>query len=282
MPELCIIDHPLWNRVQSRLAVVGEKYHYQGRPGLAHRAFTSPNLLTGFLKCGVCGHNLTVVTGRAKEGQGRYGCPINFKRGACSNDLKQRAEEIEVCLFSQLQEAVLRPEAIDYAIQEFERQLRSSLDGLNDRIARMRQRSADLQHEIGNLAATAAQCGPTPALVREINVRQQELDDITRQILSAEPDSITAEIGRIRKFVTGQLGDIRTLLTDDVQKAKALLEKHVRDIRMVPQGERKNGYYIAEGAWNLLGGYGEEPAKEPEKRIRLVAGEGFEPSTFGL
>jgi hypothetical protein len=54
--------------------------------------------------------------------------------------LKQRADEVETYLISQLQEAVLRPEAVDYAIQEFERQLQLSLAGLDNKIGRMRQR----------------------------------------------------------------------------------------------------------------------------------------------
>jgi hypothetical protein len=90
------------------------------------------------------------------------------------------------------------------------------------------------------------------------------------------------EIGHIRQFVTRQLADIRQLLKVDVQKAKAELEKHVTSIRMVPQVEGKKGHYIAEGEWDLLGGYGERARNPATKRIRMVAGEGFEPSTFGL
>jgi hypothetical protein len=60
---------------------------------------------------------------------------------------------------------------------------------------------------------------------------------------------LSAEIGRIRQFVTGQLGDIRLLLQVDVQRAKAELEKHVSEIRVVPQVEGKKGHYIAEGEW---------------------------------
>jgi len=282
VPDLRIIDDQLWTRVQSRLAIVGGKYNFKGRPGLAHRASTSPNLLTGFLKCGVCGHNLTVVTGRAKDGQGRYGCPINFKRGACTNDVKQRADEIEVHLLSEWQSEVLSPEAIDYAVREFERQLQSSLAGLDTRIGRMRQRADELKREIETAVANLIACKNNPALVEAINTRQREYDEITRQLLSTEPDSIPAEIGRIRQFVTHQLDDIRQLLNVDVQKAKKILEQHVTSIRMVPHKEGKNGHYIAEGQWNLLGGYGEETGNPTTKRIRMVAGEGFEPSTFGL
>ena len=122
----------------------------------------------------------------------------------------------------------------------------------------------------------------TPALVKEINSRQQEVDDITRQLLSSEPDSVSAEIGRIRQFVTGQLLGIRQLLVVDVQRAKVELGKHVTGIRMVPQVEGKKGHYVAEGEWNLLGGYGDGAGNSATKRIRMVAGEGFEPTTFGL
>jgi hypothetical protein len=85
------------------------------------------------------------------------------------------------------------------------------------------------------------------------------------QLLSSEPDSVSAEIGRIRQFVTRQLGDIRQLLKVDIQKAKAELEKHVSEIRMVPQVEGEQGHYIAEGEWNLLGGYGEEAGNPATK-----------------
>jgi len=122
-PELRIIAPELWDRVQVRIAMVAEKYNYGDCPGLIHRASTSPNFLTGFMKCGVCGHNLTIVTGRSKTGQSRYGCPINFNRGACANEVKERATVLEERLFTRLQNAALRPEAIEYAIQDFEHRL---------------------------------------------------------------------------------------------------------------------------------------------------------------
>jgi len=81
-PELRIIEAELWDRVQNRIVAVAKKYNYGNRPGLSHRASTSSNILTGFLKCGVCGANLTIVTGRGKDGHHRYGCPQNYNRGA--------------------------------------------------------------------------------------------------------------------------------------------------------------------------------------------------------
>jgi site-specific DNA recombinase len=281
-PELRIIEDPLWNRVQTHLAFVARTFGKGKPPGLYHRAASSPYLLSGLLKCGSCGANLVIVTGRGKGGHPRFGCPQNFHRGACTNGLKERADWIEDRLLSQLQDAILRPEYVDFAIEQFERQLQTSLSALDSRMGRMRQRAAQLQQEIGNLAATAAQCGPTPALVNEINTRQQELDGITRQLLTTEPDSISAEIARIRQFITARIGNIRGILHADVQRAKVELAKHVTAIEMVPEADGKKGHYVAAGEWNLLGGYGEAADSDGGKCVRVVAGGGFEPPTFGL
>lgn len=271
-PELRIIDDALWERVRGDIVAKAKKYNYGNRPGLVHRASTSSNLLTGFMKCGVCGANLIIVTGRGKNGHHRYGCPQNFNRGACTNGLKERADVLEERLFSELQNAVFQPEAVEYAVQEFERQLQSSLAGLDNKIGRMRQRAAAIDLELANIIGLARKCGHSPALIAEINRLEQEKSEITFQLLGTETNSVSAEIGRIRQFVTGQLGDIRQLLAVDVQKAKTELEKHVSEIRMVPQVEGKKGHYIAEGEWNLLGGYGEEAENSATKRIRMVGG----------
>jgi hypothetical protein len=92
------------------------------------------------------------------------------------------------------------------------------------------------------------------------------------KLLSTDSDSVSAEIRRIRQFVTGQLGDIRKLLHTDVLQAKLELEKHIKAIRMVPKTDGKKGHYVAEGEWNLLGGYGSD-ANLADPHFCLVAGE---------
>jgi hypothetical protein len=118
---------------------MAEKY---AKPGLMHRAATSPYVMTGFLKCGSCGANLVIVTGRTKGAHPKYGCPQNFYRGACTNSLKERADWLEDRLLSELQSAVMRPEVVDYALGEFERQLNASLEDVSNQIGRLRHSEA--------------------------------------------------------------------------------------------------------------------------------------------
>ena len=70
---------------------------------------------------------------------------------------------------------------------------------------------------------------------------------------------------------------------------KQELDKHLSSITMHPVGGGGGEWhYEAEGSWSLLGTDKNAPREEQvaqdsdEGRLRLVAGAGFEPATFGL
>jgi len=185
-PALRIIDEGLWERVQNRPTFVAQKFRSGPRSGLYNRAASSQRLLTGFLKCGSCGANLVIVTGRGKGGRQKYGCPQNFYRGACANKLKDGQIGWNR-LLSELQNGVLRTEIVDYAIQEFERQLTVSLAQLSGQVERMRQRREQVQQELRHLIETVAVCGHSAALVEAINTREHELAEITQRLFTSQP-----------------------------------------------------------------------------------------------
>ncbi len=283
-PELRIISNELWQRVRERLAWVKKVYGTQHREGLLHRAALSPYLLTGFLKCGECGANLTIVSGRSGKRHQRYGCPQNFYRGTCENDLRERRDWLEERLLHELQQAVLRPEAVEYAVMEFERQLKAALAKLSDDLGRMRQRKESLEAELRRLTAAVAESGHSTFLLEAIAERERELREITERLLSNGPGSVEEQVRDIRQFVSERLADLQSLLYADVATAKAELAKHVTEIRMMPQQAAGERYYVAEGNWDLLGGYPETGRARHlvGVRARMVAGGGFEPPTFGL
>jgi DNA repair exonuclease SbcCD ATPase subunit len=178
-----------------------------------------------------------------------------------------------------LQRAVLQPDTLDYAIEEFQRQLTAALGNVSNQLATLKGRREEIKGELRNLADVAARAGYSPTLIEAISEREQELDRITQSLFAAEPHSVSTEIERIREYVSKRLSTIVQLSHGEVEEAKAALGENVAEIRMVPQGEGRKGHYVAEGEWNLLGGYQQDSR---EKRVRMVAGEGFEPSTFGL
>jgi DNA invertase Pin-like site-specific DNA recombinase len=267
--SLRIIDQPLWQRVQARLAEVQETYGYAG----LERGPNTSYLLTGFLRCGTCGANMVIVTGRGKQGQRSYGCPQNYYRGACKNNLKERQDHLEAKLLSGLQTSVLQSDAIEYALVEFQRQLAQALSTMEDDLGRARDRKVQLERELANLIGAIATTGHSPSIATAIGDRERELRTITEHLLGNERQAVAPQLSDLREFVTDRLTNIRALITSDVDRARAELTKHVTLITLQPQRD----HYVAEGDWNLLGKQPSAAEREGgEKRVWMVAGAYFE------
>jgi hypothetical protein len=246
------------------------------------RSATSPYLLSGILKCGVCGGNLIIITGYSSYGHyPQYGCSQHFNRGACSNAVLIRRDWIEERLLDELQNQVLKPEAIDYVLNEFGSHLKEAFSKLTNQMAQMRERRQKLEGELKRLAETAAETGPSAFLVAAIHEREQQLREITDQLLAGGSGSVDAHMSEIRNFITRRLGDLRTLLARKPVEARSELLNHVSEIRMIPQSGDGKPHYVAEGSWHLLG-IESDSSEGAFTQIRMVAGAGFEPATFGL
>jgi hypothetical protein len=170
----------------------------------------------------------------------------------------------------------MEPAVVNYALNEFERQLATSFSEKSNQIGRMRKRSDLIQQELRNLVSTVASCGPSSALVDAINQREQELNEIGQKLVAGEGGSVSGQVARIRQFVTENLGDIRQLLCANVQRARAELAKHVTAVHMQPQFDGKKGHYVATGNWNLIGELIAGKNEVAEMRVRMVAGACFE------
>ena len=281
-PELRMVADELWQAVQERLDFVKKTYGRRGPAGLLGRAASSPHLLTGFLKCGQCGSDMTIVVGIGKGRHPKYGCPKHFNRGACTNDLTEREDWLEENIFNGLQNEVLKPEMVEFAIEEFGRQLKQYLSRSSVNLDTMRQRRAALEGELRRLTDAMAVHGFSDSLSGAIRKRETELAELTSRLSDESLESVINKIEEIRKFVTGRLNDIPGLLRSDVARARTELAKHVTEIRMIPHRSGSERYYVADGGWSLLGGYAQVPLPSTDCKFGMVAGAGFEPATFGL
>jgi len=281
-PELAIVSVELWNRAESRFKSVGGACTGQTKRGLLHRSLTSPYLFSGLLKCGLCGSNLIIASGGGKKP--KYVCSGYFNRGTCSNKLYIRQDELEERLLSKLRAELSQPEEIEFAIEIFRRQLRSSLASVSNQLGEMRSRKEKLEREIRNFTQAIAENGHSKYIIEEIAVRENEISGITDRLLSSTPDSIEAQIGEVRRLVEEGIQNLQSLSKLESSAAKEELHSHLSAVRMYPLEDGEGWYYMAEGAWNLLGTDPLAPDMRvcEEGRIRMVAGGGFEPPTFGL
>jgi hypothetical protein len=185
---------------------------------------------------------------------------------------------------AELQNRVLTPKVIDFVLQEFGHQLKLKLLNHSKSRSQIKKRRIQLEAELRRLVDAVAKDGCSRFLFDAIRDREKALSEILDQLPSDRPKSAEDEIGEMRSFVTTRLADIRSLLEKNVSLARVELAKHLPEIQMRPSTLGEERFYVAEGEWNLLGGFpGTGPTRQPSDwRVRMVAGAGFEPATFGL
>jgi len=196
-----------------------------------------------------------------------------------------RRDWLEERMLDELKNHVLQSDAVEYVLDQFGKHVRDAFADLSNQMAHIRERKQKLEGELRRLAATAAETGPSAFLIEAINEREKQLRELSDQLLAGGANSVDAQLSDIRDYIMGKMGDLRALLVGDPAPARKKLLKHVSEIRMMPQqaGDGK-GHYVAKGEWKLLGN--EQDAlsalESADREIRVVAGAGFEPATFGL
>ena len=228
------------------MRLVKEVYGRSG--GGIHKASSSEYLLTGLLKCGLCGANLIIAYGKGRKTKRKcYACSQWFNRGACTNNLTIRQDVVERNFIAGLQGTVLTETVIDYATAEVARRIhaRQALASLQN--AKALARKAEIERELERLVTAIAKTGHRNAVIEAVAQRQRELDQITHGLKAAT--EVEVHPSNVREFVTRRLADLLGLLKVDVSRARAELIKHTREIRMTPEtGAGGRRYYLAAGA----------------------------------
>ncbi len=103
VPALAIIDHPTWDRTQTRLLS-----RRLNDPAARARLARPRSLLAGLTRCGRCGGSYTSM------GAGRLVCTAYRERGvtACDNNRHIGRAEVERRVLEGLRERLLTPEAV--------------------------------------------------------------------------------------------------------------------------------------------------------------------------
>jgi site-specific DNA recombinase len=255
VPGQRIVSDELWAAVHRRLDTTRKLW---GKEGNWQTTGNHPYLFSGLLRCAECGGSIALVAGRAGNARAKYGCSLHHQRGTtiCTNALLIPREELETRLLAGLQNAVLREEVIDYAVERFEQQLHRRLSNLDCELARLRKRKAELQTEAENLAHAIAKSGyQSPVVMEQIAEREKELREITDRLLEPK-GSVRTQIAELRAFAVARLRDIRKCLSspDNVLAARTLLAEQFGKITLSPTMANGRLLYTANGNVDFFAG----------------------------
>ncbi|RUX25833.1 recombinase family protein [Mesorhizobium sp. M7A.F.Ca.US.011.01.1.1] len=145
VPHLRIIDDEVWRKAQAlKAARMNASSHIKRRP--AH-------LLSGLLRCGVCGSGMSVHD-RDKTGKTRIRCSAVRESGSCSNRRIIYLPEIERAVLDGMREQLKAPDLIEAYIRKYNQErrelaaqansMRTGLEGKRDRTEGELKRTIDL------------------------------------------------------------------------------------------------------------------------------------------
>jgi site-specific DNA recombinase len=277
--RLQIVSEALWQAVKQlqseRAHAVGERV----KQGLARQAAacTGPGpryLFSTLITCGQCGANFVMVDAT------RFGCSSHKHggRAACANDFRVQQPLLEDGLLDGIRRELLSPEAIE----EFRRRVARRLTEQSRKPEGQSERLAEIEREVENLidaiargvlrtspalAGRLAQAEAEKAALLEANVPPPlakaerllpRVVDGYRELVADLPNALKRDPGRARASIRRLLGGQITIEVD------------AEEARFITQKGR------TEAAFLRAVGVNSGP------QTTLVAGVGFEPTTFGL
>ena len=282
-PELRILSDELWNHVQVRLNRARKNAHKNNkRP----RGRPSRYLLSGLMKCGVCGANFIMQDARA------YGCSsyTNGGKHLCDNKIRVRREIAEAAILENIKVKMLGDDMIEYVTEQFQAAMRdfqrkpNNTESLAADLRVIKAKLVKLADAIEAVGISSTLADRLLKLEKEKAVTEDAIAD-NRKDQRAEiaflPEVLPALVQRWRELVISieSLAENPEATLEDIEAARANLHALLGTVTLKP----RNGIlwaHPAPNAKNLV-----ETRLSGRLHInsqKMVAGAGFEPATFGL
>ncbi len=281
VPELRIVPQPLWDRVKARQKAIrkGAAAHLADRPVWDRRR--PRYLFSGLMRCGVCGG------GYSKISASLFGCSTARNKGTCDNRLNIRRDVLEASVLDGLKSHLMDPDLFKEFAEEFYREVNRLRMAEAAELEGARSELTAVEKKIRRIVQAITDGVPALSLKDELmslEARQAELKSTLADTKAPEPliHPNLAEIYR-RK-----VADLHAALDDERTRDEAfeLVRSLVDEIVLTPEASDLRIDLKGElaGILNLCAD-SKKPAPDHRggrEQVVMVAGVGFEPTTFRL
>jgi site-specific DNA recombinase len=278
VPELRIVDDELWNQVKARQLKM-RRVASNGDPKQFNRARPPKYLFSGLTKCAECGGGYVMYW------RDRLACFGARSRGTCANRLTISRQEVEERVLVALREKLMRRDLFEDFCREYVGELNRLRMEHRASLTHGRVELASVEREIRKLVQ-AIKDGVAALSIKDellsLEARKAELQ--SRLDAPEMPELLHPRMADVYRAKVGSLclalesEESRTGAADAI---RALVDAIVLE----PDGERLNITLKGDLAGMLSAA--RDSKRSPDTgdlmvQIKLVAGAGFEPATFGL
>jgi site-specific DNA recombinase len=238
------------------------------------------HLFSGLLRCGTCGGAYTKISAHL------FGCATARNKGTCQNRLNIRAEVIENIVFDGLKHRLMDPHLFKVFAEEFTRELNRLRAVEGGRIEHAKAELAGVERRLRNVVGAIADGVPARTLKEELLALEARQEELRGLLAAAEPDQPLIH-PNLAEAYRRKVAALHEALEDEATRYEAMeLIRLVEAIILVPE----NGVLRVEVHGELAGILALAAGKRDSRlknradaeQIKVVAGVGFEPTTFRL
>ncbi|MFD1193810.1 recombinase family protein [Seohaeicola saemankumensis] len=278
VPEMRVVDDALWDRVKQRQGEIDATPRVQAiRENRFWEKTRAIHLLTGLLRCGCCGGGFAAV------GKDYLACSAARKLGTCGQKRSFKRRDLEEVVLTLLRERLMRPDAVAAFITSVSREMNAGRAEESAARARLETERAQVTRRLDGLYEAIADGLRTAGLKSKLEEMEARLVEIDAKLAAPAPSSVRFH-PQLSEIYRRKVGELSETLADPEIRPMAL-ETMRGLIKSVTVHETADGVRIdLEGAITALVGLA-QPGADAIFRVgsvKLVAGVGFEPTTFRL
>ena len=124
---------------------------------------------------------------------------------ALTDNLLIRSDDLESRFLQRLQEAVLRDEVLDYAVERLREELQRRHEALSCQLLALRKEKKRIESEIANLVESIAAGKGSASVMAVIADREEKIREITDRLTEPGPESFQEKLDDLRRFALQRL-----------------------------------------------------------------------------
>jgi site-specific DNA recombinase len=284
VPDLRIITGDLWQAVKARQAALRSTRTGKKAPGYWDRR-RPRYLLSGLMRCGCCGGGYINLNAE------RVGCATARFKGTCDNRRTMRRDVLDAAVLEGLQHHLMDPALCDLFCQEYTREMNRLHRENNAHRAGDRSALAKIGRELDRLVQALMDGVPASRVKDKMSDLENRKAELETRLKDGEDNSVLIhpkmggyyrdEVARLREALSGDGGG----------DATSHMRKLIDRIVLTPVEDKDGRKSLSIDLHGHLAGIlslatkAGKPLNEAGaaiKSMKLVAGAGFEPATFGL
>ncbi|MFD0980339.1 recombinase family protein [Tropicimonas aquimaris] len=226
MPELRIIEQGLWDKVKEYQGVLNKRQGYgnQRRPA---------NLLSFLLKCGECGGGMSMIS------RSHYGCSTSRNKGTCANRTTIAKDHIEYLVLDALRSRLMNPALVDVFCKEYTEHVNRSRMEQNAEIERNRREIAKIERDMKKYMQAILDGMDVKFLKDEVSALQQRKEALEATLDAKEEVPVFIHPNMAHRYADA-IRSLMESLNDDEHRAESakIIRTLVDEIILTPNADR--------------------------------------------